>query len=105
MGGADDDMDEDLWQENEEEDVEGIAAFDEDALDEAEVVVEDDQARAKWSISQGQAKEENNQAYTSFIIELDEPADEVSEALKPEHFGPPSVFIVGSDGTELGPLN
>lgn len=103
--------DEDFWGDNHEdldEDVvteEEMAAFDEDALEESEVVVEDDETRPAWrgvpTNGIELAKEELLQSYTSFIVELDEPAEELSDKLVPEQFGPPTTYIIGTNGGTL----
>ncbi len=76
-----------------------VAAFDQDSLDDAEVVVDEDEVLPAWRGVPAEgvelAKEEVVESFTSFVIDLDEPDTPPTDPgdLKPEQFGPPTFYL------------
>jgi hypothetical protein len=76
-----------------------VAAFDQDSLDDAEVVVDEDEVFPAWRGVPVEgvklAQEEVVESFTSFVIDLDEPDTPPTDPgdLKPEQFGPPTFYL------------
>lgn len=76
-----------------------VAAFDQDSLDDAELVVDEDEVLPAWRGVPAEgvelAQEVVVESYTSFVIDLDDPGTPPIDPddLKPEQFGPPTFYL------------
>ncbi|ELR16144.1 uncharacterized protein ACA1_177530 [Acanthamoeba castellanii str. Neff] len=80
-----------------------VAAFDQDSLDDAELVVDEDEVLPAWRGVPAEgvelAQEVVVESYTSFVIDLDDPGTPPIDPgdLKPEQFGPPTFYLANRE--------